>query len=140
MKKNVLISISSSQDYEGSEKDEINLITQGRLYSKEGKFYISYDESEITGLAGTKTTLKLDGSKIAMIRTGKSPSHLLFAQNERHVGLYQTGFGALTISTHTSSIVNDINENGGKLSIDYTVEIDHTVAGVNHFQMDVKLS
>lgn len=140
MKKDVLISISSTQNFEGAEPDEINLVTQGRLYKRDGKFFVSYEESELTGLAGTRTTLKLEKDRVSMIRTGKKPSQMLFAEHERHVGLYQTVLGALTISTHTSSIVNTIGEDGGELAIDYTIEVDHTVAGVNRFAMNVKIS
>ena len=42
-----------------------------------------------------------------------------------------------TIATHTSRIQNTIGEGGGALVIDYTVEIDHSVAGSHHFEMTV---
>ena len=34
-------------------------------------------------------------------------------------------------------LINDIGENGGKLSIDYTVEIDSNLAGTHRFEMAV---
>ena len=63
------------------------------LDERGGKYYIAYEESELTGLEGTKTTVKLDGKTVALIRTGTFPSHMLFAEDERHVGLYQTPIG-----------------------------------------------
>lgn len=136
--KDVIISIQSSQAFEGCETDEINLITKGRLYQRNGKTYISYEESELTGLEGTKTTVKLEPGQVTLIRTGKSPSRMLFAQDERHVGLYQTPYGALTIATHTSNIKNTMGADGGGLALDYTIEVEHNVTGVNHFEMDVR--
>ena len=48
---------------------------------------------------------------------------MLFSEDERHVGLYQTPIGQdMTIATHTSHVCNTVGENGGRLVIDYTVE------------------
>lgn len=137
MKKNVLIEINSIQHYDGTDPEEVNLVTQGQLYKRNKKFYVCYEESEITGLEGTKTTLKISDDDVSMIRTGKYSSEMLFADKRRHVGLYNTGYGTLEIATHTSSIKNTIGENGGSLALDYTIEIDHSVAGYNHFEMEV---
>lgn len=137
LKKDVIITIASQQDFEGCEPDHIDLITTGRLYRRSGKYFVSYDESELTGMQGTRTTLKLEDDQITMTRTGTHPTQMLFAEHKRHVGLYQTEVGSLTISTHTSHLVNNIDENGGSLSIDYTVEIDSNLAGTHRFEMAV---
>lgn len=138
IKKDVWLSIHSTQCFEGCDQEEINLVTAARLYRRNGKYYIAYDESEITGLEGTRTTLKLDGKTVSMIRTGTCPSEMLFLENQRHVGLYQTPMGmSVTISTHTSHIRNTIGENGGELAIDYTIEVDHNLAGSHHFELTV---
>ena len=94
MKKDVWLSISSKQQFTGCDEEKIDLVTAATLYERGGKYYIAYEESELTGLEGTKTTVKLDGKTVALIRTGAYPSHMLFAEDERHVGLYQTPIGA----------------------------------------------
>ena len=40
MKKDVIITIASKQNFEGCEPDHINLITAGRLYRRNGKYFI----------------------------------------------------------------------------------------------------
>lgn len=137
LKKDVIIAIASRQDFEGCEPDNIHLITAGRLYRRAGKYFVSYDESQLTGMEGTRTTLKLEAQQVTMTRTGTHPAQMLFAKNKRHVGLYQTDVGSLAISTHTSQLVNTIGENGGVLQIDYTVEIDSALAGTHRFEMAV---
>ncbi len=137
LKKDVIITIASQQDYDGCEPDHIDLITTGRLYRRSGKYFISYEESELTGMEGTRTTLKLEDDQVTMTRTGTHPAQMLFAAHKRHVGLYQTEIGALAISTHTSHLENNIGEDGGNLSIDYTVEIDSSLAGTHRFEMAV---
>ena len=139
-KKDVIITIASHQKFDGCEPDRIDLITTGRLYRRSGKFFISYDETELTGMKGTRTTLKLEDGQVTMSRTGTHPAQMLFAQNQRHVGLYQTEIGTMTISTRTNSIVNTISEDGGVLEIAYTVELDSGIAGRHQFKMEVSPS
>ena len=138
MKKDVWLSISSKQQFTGCYEEKIDLVTAATLYERGGKYYIAYEESELTGLEGTRTTVKLDGKTVTLIRTGAYPSHMLFAEDERHVGLYQTPVGSeMTIATHTSCVRNTVDEDGGKLVIDYTVEVDHSLMGEHHFEMVV---
>lgn len=136
-KKDVIITIASKQQFDGCEPDRIDLITEGRLYCRGGRYFISYDESELTGMNGTRTTLKLEEEQVTMTRTGTHPAQMLFARNKRHVGLYQTEVGTMTISTHTTGITNTISESGGRLKIEYTVELDAGISGTHSFCMEV---
>ncbi|MBD9068682.1 MAG: DUF1934 domain-containing protein, partial [Butyricicoccus sp.] len=93
MKKDVWLTIRSRQHFAGCDEERVNLETAATLYERGGKYYIAYEESELTGLEGTKTTVKLDGKTVTLIRTGTFPSHMLFSEDERHIGLYQTPIG-----------------------------------------------
>ena len=138
MKRDVVLSIQGRQHYGSQEPETIELVTEGTMEFRDGGWDITYEESELTGLEGTKTTVKLDGKTVALIRTGTFPSHMLFAEDERHVGLYQTPIGQdMTIATHTSRVSNTVGENGGRLVIDYTVEVDNSLMGEHHFEMVV---
>ena len=48
MKKDVIISIRGLQESQGEAADPITLVTSGRYYRKNGLYYISYDETELT--------------------------------------------------------------------------------------------
>lgn len=137
MKKDVWLSITSTQRFEGCDVDKVDLVTAAKMYQRRGKYYIVYEESELTGWEGSRTTVRLNGKEAAVIRNGSCPSELLFSENERHVGLYQTPYGAMTISTHTSNLHNTVSMNGGHLVIDYTLEVDNSLVGENHLEMIV---
>lgn len=137
MKKDVLVAITSKQQFDGGRPEEISLVTCATLYEKLGKYYVAYDESELTGLEGTRTTVKLEGKTVSLIRTGTYPSHMQFIEQMRQVGLYETAMGAMTISIYASRIHNTIGEQGGELTIDYTVELDQNMIGNHHFKMVV---
>ena len=70
MKKDVIISIRGLQESQGESEDPITLVTAGRFYRKNGLYYISYDETELTGLEGTRTTVKVGPDTVKVIRTG----------------------------------------------------------------------
>ena len=64
MEKEVVISIKGMQNFEGALPDVIELVTEGRL-ARDGESYtLSYQESELTGLGGTLTTILVDGEQV----------------------------------------------------------------------------
>lgn len=73
MKKDVWLTIRSRQHFAGCDEERVNLETAATLYERGGKYYIAYEESELTGLEGTKTTVKLDGKTVTLIRTEPFP-------------------------------------------------------------------
>ena len=68
MKKDVIISIRGLQESQGESEDPITLVTAGRFYRKNGLYYITYDETELTGLEGTRTTVKVGPDTVKVIR------------------------------------------------------------------------
>lgn len=137
MKKDVWLTISSQQQFAGCDEENIDLQTAATLYERGGKYYIAYEESELTGLEGTKTTVKLDGKTVALIRTGTFPSHMLFAEDERHVVCIRRRSAAKCYRHPHLAGAQHHREDGGHLIIDYTVEVDNSLMGEHHFEMTV---
>ncbi len=139
MKKDVIITIRGLNDFsDDEEKDSIELVTSGRYYEKNGNFYVSYEESALTGLGKTTTTLKVEKDRITVMRFGETQSHMVFEKGRKHLSYYDMGFGGLTVGVSTRSINNELGVHGGKLKIDYAMEINSAVASENAFYMDVR--
>ncbi len=138
MKKDVIISICGLQQAEGETADPITLVTAGRYYRKNGHYYITYEETELTGLEGTRTTLRVAPDHVKLIRTGQYPSELLFELGKRHLSLYHTDFGDLSIVVSTQNIHNTLTDDGGELDVKYAVEVANTAVGVNHLNLKIK--
>ena len=136
MKRDVIISIKGVQADRG-ERDNIELITEGTLYRKKDKYYISYVESEVTGLSG-RTTLKVEDQKVTMVRTGKTGTQMVFEQGKRYLSHYDTGFGIFNIGVNTQSIKNNIGDCGGSLKVRYTIDINNELATSSSFHISVK--
>lgn len=138
--KPVVIKIRGSQSFQGSQPESMELVTDGLYWSADGKYMISYPESEMTGLAGTTTTFEVSGSSASLIREGTVTSQMIFEPGRKHLSLYDMGFGALTIGVDARRVRADLNESGGTLEIDYRIEIEHMVAGENSFLITVQES
>ncbi len=134
----VMLSIRSSQNYEGQEPDVIELVTEGFLDHKKDVWEISYEESDLTGLEGVTTTFRLSKRGATLRRTGRLQSRMIFQEGVRHESLYQVEFGALMISVLTQKIRYDITEQGGKVDIVYGIEIEQSSVGKVDYHLEIK--
>lgn len=139
MKKDVLISIQSTQQVDG-DRDEMELTTFGSYYEKNGKYYIVYQESEATGFeSDTTTTVKVEGeNRVTMIRSGMQRSQLVMERGKRHLCHYGTEYGNIIIGVLTDQIVSSLKENGGRVDFNYTLDIDGALASENTVRINVK--
>lgn len=138
MEKDVVISIKGIQNYEGQDSDTIELVTEGRLTRDEGGYTLSYQESELTGLEGTLTTIQVEGEQVTLMRVGEVNSQMVFQEGRRHLSMYNTPYGAMAIGVNTRHLLAELTDQGGDIEIDYAIEIDHAIAGRNVFQIKVK--
>lgn len=138
MKKDVIISIRGLQQNEEGDADPITLVTAGRYYRRNGSYYISYEETELTGMAGTRTTLRVSPDCVRVIRTGEYPSNLVFEQGKRHLSLYHTDYGDLSVVVSTQCIQSTLNDDGGALDVKYAIEVGSSPLGINHLSLNIK--
>ena len=138
MEKDVVISIKGMQKYEGNDPDTVELVTAGRLMKDKAGYTLSYQESEITGLEGTLTTIQVEGEQVTLMRMGEFNSQMVFQEGRRHLSMYNTPYGAMSVGVNTRHLLADLSDKGGDIEIDYAIEIDHTVAGRNVFQINVR--
>ncbi len=139
MDKTVIISIKGKQSFEDVDDDTIELVTEGLLAKEgEGEYTLSYQESELTGLEGTLTTFQIEAGRITLMRMGEVNSQMVFEEGRRHLSMYETPYGALSIGVNTRKMHSSLGDCGGDITIDYALEIDHSVAGLNFFQINVR--
>ncbi len=138
MEKEVVISIKGVQVGDDQVPDTIELVTQGRLERDDYGYTLSYQETELTGLEGTLTTFHVEDDRITLMRVGGVSSQMVFEQGRRHLSLYDTPYGSMTVGVNTRNMMAELSERGGRIEIDYALEIDHAVAGTNSFFIDIK--
>lgn len=136
---NALISIKGSVFSENAAPDVIEVVTEGRYCTNGGKRYISYKESEMTGLEGVTTTLKVDGNDtVTLIRTGKSNSRLVISKRKRQLCRYETDYGSLMVGISGCHIDSRLNDKGGELFLYYTLDINSNQVSHNEIYISVR--
>lgn len=135
MQKKAVISISSMQM---NDKDQVvEVVTPGEFHIEEEIFKAIYEESEISGMAGTITTVIIESGKVKLERRGSTETVMIFENNGSNVCLYNTPYGMLELTTNTKLLDININEQGGTVKIDY----DLIVAGQEpiHTSLNLKV-
>ncbi|OGO82478.1 MAG: hypothetical protein A2Y21_02335 [Clostridiales bacterium GWC2_40_7] len=138
MDKNVIISVKGTQVAEDREPNIMELVTEGKYYMQDGAYYITYNESEVTGMSGTITTLKVANGIVTLMRSGSVNSHFVFQRGQKHVSYYDTEHGAFTISVIANEVDIKVDDNGGEIRVGYQMEIDNSKTGENDFHMLIR--
>lgn len=138
MDKNVIISVKGTQSAKDQVDNILELVTEGKYYKKDKAYFVTYDESDVTGMSGTTTTLKVLDGIVTLIRVGSVNSQFVFQQGQKHISYYDTEHGAFTIGVTANEVDVKINDSGGKIRIGYQLEIDNNEAGENDFCMLIR--
>lgn len=121
MKKKAVISILSNQLED--ENSEIEVVTPGEFTVSSEGFNAVYDETEISGMEGTKTRLFINDNSVSLEREGTTTSKMYFEKDKSDVSLYDTPYGTLELKIKTNDLKIDMNEDGGDVFIDYKMII-----------------
>ena len=138
MVESVVISVEGTQRMAGEEKQTVQIVTDGTMKREGDMVYLSYEESEMTGMEGTTTTFAVGSDQVVLTRTGAVQAQMIFEKGKRNVSLYDMGFGALTIGVKARRLKNELGPEGGRLEISYGIEIEDQVQGLNSFVIDVR--
>ncbi len=140
MKEITLKIVGRQYDGENAE-DQMEFVTEGRLYEKNGATYLIYEESEFSGFPGCRTSLRLKGDTMRMKRIGKEAGYgaeMEFEKGRRFVSKYETPYGDLDMEVLTERVVNNLNPEGiGTVDVEYHVSFDGLVEGRSELHIEV---
>jgi len=133
--KEVMIRIKGKQVSKDAGEDEMEFVTEGKLYLRKGTVYLVYDETELSGVPGCRTRLRLRDGEIQMKRFGEGAgvgTEILFEQGKRYTGYYDTPFGPIPLEVLTNYVRSSITEDGdGGIDIDYEISLKGLMEGRN---------
>ena len=119
--------------------DESELFTKGEFRLHKGSFFIDYDESEATGYEGSHVQMCIDDKMMTLTRTGTTFSSLIFENKTRHFCHYGTEFGDCMVGITTDELKHELNENGGKIHLKYTIDVNGGLMTENEITINVKM-
>lgn len=129
----------SSPKGDDVEADIVEINSLGILSDDGERITVSYEETEATGMEGSRTTvsfLKKDPSVVTMTRDGIVSATLVFEEGKRHHCIYKTPFMPFEVCVCTKKVVNRLNEDGF-IDLDYIVEIRGAKAERTKFKMQL---
>lgn len=132
MKQTKVIKVIGKQRNADGEENEIELTTEGVLYEKNNNIYVVYEETELSGMEGTTTSLKIESeNRVSINRFGTTKNQFVFEEGERYQTLYHTMYGNLPMEVFTNFLSVDLNEeNKGTIEIRYDLNVDNAMESI----------
>ena len=121
------------------EPDIMEINSLGEFRDDGERISVSYEETEATGMDGSKTSvtfLKKEPLVITMTRDGIVSATLVFEEGKRHHCIYKTPFMPFEVCVHTKKVINRMMEEG-YIELDYIVEIRGAKAERTKFKMQL---
>ena len=137
MKEDYAITIKGQQVYGDEEQGEICLSALGTYRERNGARFILYKEYDEDDASAYRTALlKVEPGMVTMSRSGSS-TRLILEKGRRHLCLYDTVFGTMTVGIYTSQLDVDLGDRGGTLEIAYTLDVDSNLSSQNRLHIQV---
>lgn len=139
--KDIMLKIIGKQFTDENPEEQMEFITEGKLFERNGSTYLIYDESDFSGFPGCKTSLKLKDDTVRMKRLGKDVGYGLeieFKKGHRFFTKYETPYGVIDMEVLTNSVENNLSPEGrGNIDIDYHVSLGGMAEGRNELKIEV---
>lgn len=137
--KDIMVRIKGQQVTEEASDSTMEFVTEAKLYEKGEAMYLVYEETELSGIPGCKTRLKLQGGKVQMKRLGEGIGmghEIRFEKGKRYKGYYETPFGAIEMEVLTNALENTLSPEGdGHVDIDYSISLKGLIEGRNRLNI-----
>lgn len=130
MKKDVMIRIVSKQKTENGDNSG-ELAVRGSLTNEDNKSIIEYVENnEETGPEETTITIT-DNDVVSIVRHGQFSSEMMVERNTRHLTLYSTPYGELTMGIYGNQVDWTVDETGAILKMRYSLDFNNGFVSEN---------
>ncbi len=127
--------ILASQYNDSVGEDSMEFITEAKLYEKNGALYVIYEESDISGIPGCRTRLKVKDGKVQMMRFGEGAgirNEIKFEKGKRCTSYDATPMGPIELEVLTNNLETSLTPEGkGELDIDYSISLKGLLEGRN---------
>lgn len=136
MTRDVLIKISGLQAMDG-ENDNVEVITTGDYFLKNGRHYVVYDEV-MDGFEGNvRNLLKISPDKLDVRKNGIASAHMVFEQDRKNLTRYATPMGEMIVEVSTNRILLEEQADSLKVSVDYSLDINYSHVSDCNITVDI---
>lgn len=132
----ILLKIHTTMKDGQEEPQVIELMTEGTCGVRNGHLFIMYEETEVSGMKGSKTTLKAEPGKIELVRFGEVATRMEFKKGDTFMSSYETPYGVFDIVVSTLKAEVHSNETEGQILLSYNLEINGN--GTQYCEMNIR--
>ncbi len=115
------------------ENEAFELTTFGRYYEKNESIFLQYEEVIEEGTV--KSIVKVSKKEALILRSGAVNMRMVFEEDKKHAGRYETPFGIMRIETMTKRLDHQVGSNTGSMDILYDLHMQGALAGTYHLEI-----
>lgn len=134
----VLVKVVGTQTDDAGEESRIEFISVGTRHEKNGVSYISYRESELTGLEGTTTVLKLYPDRLVLLRMGAVEQKQEFCAGQKRYSTYVTPLGNMKMGVFTKQLAIRDGGSAASVTVAYDLEINDRWQSFNTLSVNIQ--
>ena len=138
MEKKKYVFVISSEITTDGEKSNIELTTTGNYSRLNGRWVLLYDEMSEDKTTVIKTIVTVDDKSVMITRNGDVSSKLIMTEGERNMCQYRTQFGDILLGVYCNEVINKLNDNGGTISMSYTLDVNASVLSENNVMIKIR--
>lgn len=133
-----MVQIKGTQVNDIGEVDTIEFVTEGTFFIRPHSYYIVYNESAVSGLEDTTTSLKVEPTRVVLNRMGKSELKQTFEEGVMNEGCYVTPYGTMIIGVIPTKVEVDLTDVGGSINLEYELQVGREKISDNVLSIMVK--
>ncbi len=136
--KKVIITCTSLQRDEHGKTDRMVLKTPG-LYGESPDYrYVTYEETSLSGMDGTTTTIRMYDDRATLSRRGSFLQETIFRPGTVEKSPYMTPMGPIQMVTTAHAVEDGIKDGHGRLRLVFEVELKGLFVHLNEIIIDVR--
>ncbi len=132
-----IVTVSSTIDSEG-DKNTIEMTTVCKYSKVNSKWVLMYNEVIDDKGTEVKTLVRAADNEVSITRNGDTNSQLVMRLHEHNSCHYGTEYGSIVLGVYCSDIKNSLNENGGEVSMTYTLDVNAAKLSTNEVKIKVR--
>jgi uncharacterized beta-barrel protein YwiB (DUF1934 family) len=129
---------STQRNLEGKEI-KLELVSEGKFYTKNDTQYIVYEESELTEMQGVTTVIKIfPDDSVMLLRLGKVHQRQIYKKGQSFKSQYTTPFGSMSVVMKTYECNVCLNDGIGTIHLGYDVELEGLASNYTQLTITVQ--
>ncbi len=133
-----MLTLSGLQfDQREEDAGQVEMVTVGDYYKRNGKHYVVYEEITEGFSQPTKNRLKFSEHMLELSRNGLVNVHMVFQENRKNLTNYNTPFGQILIGIDTKKIQVNEKEDDIVVEVDYSLDVNYEFLSDCHIKIAI---